>query len=599
MLENLLSKLGASTKITIGVSISPGIGLEMMEIDRTTGTVNKYSNRPLEYNHSTREITDYNQFREGLEELFAELHIPSTSNIILSLPNVYFGMIQLPLLLTDEAVTNAIISEVEQSYIFKRQRPVVGWTQIVSNIESENRTLAYTAIQETVLEGIQQVCEEIGCTLVGIETSYASLLRALYYTNSTIIQMQDNMTWNLMIIGQNSYSIISMIDTKIVEYYEEPLALKSFVDDEIYNAITTSAKLTLVGLPATHLFIVSETDLVSAEVLSLKMSVESEVNFMECNKYAQNELTPVNLNILPKKALQITPEIIGATTYPFCDFPMKLNLLQEHGTSGIAEEFKGYPRINIGNLEVELTPDFIKKIALIIGGALVLPMVFLILMLVNVIIPKEQTRLDELNTKIQQTNSAIAEYTDEAARGNSFDIYTTVSKICLNSKLALTYYGALGMSTPNKLWVTYYATNEAGKIDIKGKSANVEGVYSFYKSIKQLVINSDIKLRKLEIASSSLDDVISNVSSGPKYYEFEITNMTDAELNPPAPATNNAPAQPGPQMPTPELQQRRSLFPMGPTPPTPTPTPAPATTPPVPQPQNGALPSNLQKIEHF
>ena len=109
MLEDFLSKLGASTRITVGISVSPGVGLEMIEVDRLTSTVNKYANRPLDYNYSTREITDYGQFAMALEELFEELHIPKRSNIILSVPNVHFGMINLPILLTDEAITNAII----------------------------------------------------------------------------------------------------------------------------------------------------------------------------------------------------------------------------------------------------------------------------------------------------------------------------------------------------------------------------------------------------------------------------------------------------------------------------------------------------------
>lgn len=613
MLEDFLSKLGASTKITVGVSVSPSVGLEMMEIDRATGTVSKYAHKPLEYNHSTREITDYNQFQESLEELFEQLHIPKKSNIILSIPNVHFGMIQLPLLLTDEAVTNAIISEVEQSYIFKRQKPIISWTEVFSNIDTENRMLAYTAIQETVLDGITQACDEIGCTLVGVETSYASLLRALYYTNVTTEQMQDNVAWNLMIIGQNSYSIISIINKKIIEYYEEPLALKSFVDDEIYNAIITSAKLTLVGLPANHLFIISETDLVSAEVLSMKISVESAVSFLECNKYAQNELLPVDLNILPKLALQITPEAIGATVYPFCEFPIKLNLIQEKDVgSGLFDESLGYPRVNIGNLEVELTPDFIKKLSLILGAILVLPLVFVTLLLVNVIIPKEQAKLNDLTAKIQQTNAAIAEYADTASKENAFDLNSTINKICADDKTKLTYYDALGVSIPNKLWITYYMSNEADKIDIKGKSANVESVYTFYKNLKQMVNNSDIKLRKLEIASESLDDVVSNISSGPKYYDFEITNMSEAELNPPAapqaPAAGTESGTPQPSTPgIPDwLKPKASPAPA----PGAAPAPAPATSPPPPPPpppppaptppaSSEQLPKNLQKIEKF
>ena len=603
MLKEFLSKLGASTRITVGVAVSPGLGLEMIEVDGLTKTVNKYAFKPLEYNYSSREIADYDQFREALDELFDELHIPKKSNVVLSIPNVHFGMINLPLLLTDEAVTNAIISEVEQSYIFKRLEPLISWGEVHSNVDTENRSLAYTAIQKTVLESINEACNEVGCRLVGVENSYSSLLRALQYTDSAKEQMKENVTWNLMLIGQNSYSILSMTGKKITEYYEEPLALKSFVDDEIYNAITTSAQLTLAGLPANYLLIVSETDLVSAEVLSIKIPVECTVKFLECNKYAQSELLPANLNILPKVALQITPEAIGVATSQICDYPLKLNLIQgrdgENDAIGVAADASDFPRINVGGLEIELTPEFIKKISIILGAALVLPLFVLSLWMGNVFIPKEQAKLAELTAKIQTTTEAIAKYTN--AGDQTFNLKAATDKIIMQNKSKLAYYGALGMSIPNKLWVSYYVTNEAGKIDIKGKSTDVESVYTFYKGMKQLVNGSDIRLYKLEIPTDSIDSVI-NTTGAPKYYEFEITDMTEAELAPPAaPAAATTPEQ------TAQPEQKGGLFNFGRPKPIPTGSSAPGETTapaaPAASPSapagNGQMPPNLQKIEQF
>lgn len=594
MIEDFLGKLGASTRITIGVAISPNVGLEMIEVDRTTGTVSKYANRPLAYNHSTREITDYNEFRSALEELFDELHIPRKSNIILSLPNVHFGMISLPLLLMDDAITNVIISEVEQSYIFKRHEPVVSWSEITSNIDTENRTLAYTAIQKSALTEISNVCNEIGCKLVGVEDSYTSLLRALHYSTLAQDQMQDGITWNLMIIGQNSYSIISMSGKKIIEYYEEPLALKSFVDDEIYNAITSSAQLTLAGLPANHLFIVSETDLVSAEVLSMKMPIESSIKFLECNKYTQNEIIPVNLNVLLKTAMQITLAAIGVAVLPFCDFPLKLNLISEQ-EEGFAPDESESPRINVGGLEIELTPDFIKRISSIVAGVVLLPMFIIFLLLKQAIIPSQQAKLDALNSQITEKNQAISKYSTGGS--DTFSIEAVSERLVSQNANKLSYYGALGLTVPNNLWITYFMSNSSNKIDIKGKSTSVEGVYTFYKNLKQTVNNSDVRLYKLEIASSSIDDVVESVSSVSKTYDFEITNMTAEELNPPAAGAAAAPGTATPAAPA-----------AG--------TPAPTTAPngQTPQPGNifsgnGSAPpaptgnkppaANLEKIENF
>lgn len=606
IIEDFLAKLGASTKITVGVSVSPSIGLEMIEIDRLTGTINKYAHRPLEYNHSTREIADYKQFQTSLEKLFEDLHIPKKSNVVLSLPSVHFGMVNLPLLLTDEAITNAIISEVEQSYIFKRQEPVISWAEVYSNIDTENRVLVYSAIQEAALSEIKDVCSEIGCTLVGVENSYASLIKALHYSGQAEEQMKDGTTWNLMVIGQNSYSILSMTDKKIMEYYEEPLALKSFVDNEIYNAITTSAQLTLAGLPATYLTIVSETDMVSAEVLSMKITVESTVKYIECNKYTQAELLPSNLNILTKMALQVTLEAIGAAIYPHTSFPLKLNLIQDKDSELASSlDATGYPKVTIGNLEIELTPDFLKRVALILGGIIILPMILLSFAMSNIIIPKEQAKLDDINTRMEQTKGSIDKYSN-SQKENAFDVKLTTEKILTQNKTKLTYYSALGMSIPSKLWVTYYMTNENGQIDIKGQSTTVDGVYTFYKNLKQLVNNSDIRLYKLEISSASIDDVVADVSGSTKNYDFEITNMADVEINPAAAgdaskkgAANNAqPAnnQPGADKNKTPFAANNPLFGANNNQPSGNPSPP----PPNPTPQGGdQLPKNLQKIDKF
>lgn len=598
MLKDFLSKLGASTKITVGVSVSPGVGLEMIEVDRATGTIVKYGNKPLDYNYSSREITDYDQFAGALSELFEDLEISSSSNIILSIPNIHFGMIKLPILLTDDAITNAIISEVEQSYIFKRQEPVVGWHEIFSNPDTENRTLVYTAIQENALNEIIEKCREVGCTLAGVEISYASLLKALHFSEVTKEQMKENVTWNLMLIGQNSYSIISMVDKKIMEYYEEPLALKSFVDDEIYNAITTSSQVTLSSLPANHLFIVSETDLVSAEILSLKIEAGGTVKFLECNKFAQSELIPVSLDVLPNLALQITPEAIGAAIYPFSDFPLKLNVISGSDDLLSTEDSSTCPKMNIGNLEIELTPAFIKRVALLVSGIIILPIFILNLVLSQFLIPREQTQLDTLSAKISTTSLTIEKY-GAAAKTNTFDSKYSINKIVEQNKLKLNYYDALGISVPKRLWVTYYILVDSGKIDLKGKADNVQSVYDFYKDIKQMINNSDVRLYKLEIDSGLIDDVVADIPSSSKTYNFEITNMAEAELNPPPPTGTDGKSpttadgttqQPNSTEQKNVFQIGKPLFQLGK--PSSEQTPSDGRVPP-------AIPNNLERIEKF
>lgn len=550
MLKDLLAKLGISAKGTVGVVVSPGLGVEMIEVDKLTGTVSKYGNRHLEYNSSTREIANYEAFGTAISELFDELHISPKSNVVLSLPSVYFGISDLPMLLTEDAVGNALISEAEQSYIFKRHEPVMSWCCIDSNFDTETKTYAYSAIQQNVVDSINEVFDGIGCTAVAIESSYASLFRALSYSDLAKEQMQDGASWNLLVVMQNNYSIFSLEGKKIISYTEEPLALKSFVDDEIYNAIKASAQLTLSGLVANYLFIISETDLVSSEVLSMKLSSECPVQFLECNKFAQNEILPVSLNILPKFALQITPEAIGSAAFFNCNYPLKLNVMQKEDEGDISEGPSPDEalKINIGKMEFTLTKASLQKIFIILAIALVLPLVGIFFLLNNTLIPREQGKLTNLGTKEQSFKTEIDTY-NNAKKTVTFDPKATVKDIIAKNKTKLAYYMALGVSIPNKLWITEYKLQGDSKVDIKGQSNNVEGIYSFYKSLKQLVDNSDIRLYKLELNSGSIDDVVFDIKDVNRVYSFEITNMSDGELSPRPPAGTQDPnaqsAQPG------------------------------------------------------
>lgn len=95
-------------------------------------------------------------------------------------------------------------------------------------------------------------------------------------------------------------------------------------------------------------------------------------------------------------------------------------------------------------------------------------------------------------------------------------------------------FTALGESVPKKLWVTYFSAQDDGQIDVKGEASNVEDIYLFFRNMKDSLLNTQLRLHKLEMKSNSVDDAVSSNPNKPAVYEFEVTNMTAAELNPPA-----------------------------------------------------------------
>ncbi len=531
MLNQLISQLGANTKMTVGVTVSPSIGLEMIEVNLKSKTIEKYACKPLEYDYAKREIADYNRFREVLDSLFEDLKINKKCNIVLTLPSVHFGSVTLPSMLSDEGITSAIISEVEQvSYIFKRQDPVISWfDNSAINDDKDNKTILYSAIQQSALDEINAACVEIGCSIAAIETAPNSLLKALSYNQLAEEQMAPNTLWNLMIINPNSYSIITLNGKNIVEYREEPLALRSFVNDEIYDAIISSTQLTLQTVPLNYLYIVSKTDLVSAEVLSMKIPFNGNIKFLESNKYVQNPLMQASYNILPNMVLKITPEAIGSGIYNVSDYPLKFNLI---GTNAASTEIalEEYPKIKIGNTEVELTSAFVRKFAMLLAAIIVVPSL-IILFVLNYLTNSEQQKLDTINSEIDSMKKELAKY-EGIDKKNTFDEKLEINTIYDLNKTKFIYYSAIGANMPKDTWLIYLKLYDNKKVDIIGRSTSVENVYKFYKGLKMSVIDSDLRLNRLEMSADTVGNtVIEDYNTiKPKFYEFEITNLTESEL---------------------------------------------------------------------
>lgn len=529
-LNNILSQLGVGSKETVYLSVTPGVGLELIQLDLQSRTVKNYSYRPLEYNESLREIADMEMFKNAVLELFEELKINLKSNVVLNLPMVLLGSKELPLLLADEAVQEALTSEVEQSYIFKRYEPVVSWCDS-NNVQSGDlRKLFYSAVQKNVIEDIKNVLVELGITLAGVEISLTSVLKALAFSGLAQEQMKENVSWNLMLITPSGYSICSMIGKNIVDYYDEPLAIKSFEGDEIYNAINASAQITLMSYPANYLYIVSETDMVSAELLANRLQTESIINYIENNSFKKQDVIPVSLEVLEDTAHKISLEAIGIATGNSVSLPVKFNFMVAGSGGDVVAEDPNEPiHVVLGSSEFDISPNAARNVALLVAILLLVPFgaAFIGIPMIG---QQKQAKLDDVNARLEQTNSEIKRLQEEQNKTNDFDVNSEIEKVMSSNRSKLMGYTALGESVPKNLWLTYFAAKGDGKFDIKGESENVEAVYVFFKNMKDSLINTQLRLQKLQMKSDSVDEAVTIDVNAPTDYEFEITNMSNTEL---------------------------------------------------------------------
>lgn len=544
-------------KNTVYLSITPGVGLELIEIDTHAKVVKNYAYRPLEYNDSLREIGSMDAFKNAVTELFDELKINIKSNVVLNLPLVLLGSKELPLLLDDDAVTEALISEVEQSYIFKRYEPLISWIDVNNSQSGDMRKLFYSAVQKNVVEDIKNALTELGATLTGIEISLTSILKALAFSGLAEEQMKDGMSWNLMIISSNGYSICSMVGKNLIDYYEEPLAIKSFEGEEIYNAINASAQITLMSYPANYLYVVSETDLVSAELLTSRMSVDGVVNFLENNSFKKQDVIPTSLEVLEDTARKISLEAIGIGATPAVNIPVKFNFTGQAGTGDAILENPDDPvHVVLGSTEFDISPNNARNLALIFALIILIPALILFLV-VPMVANKKQAQLDEVNSTLQKVQAEVKRLEDEQNKSGNFDVNAEIKKVLGTNRSKLMSYTALGEAVPKKLWLTYFTAKDDGKLDIKGESSNVEDVYTFYRNMKDSLIDTKLRLHKLEMKSNSVDDAVTIDPNAPTDYEFEITNMTAEELNP-----QPANAQQQPQQEPAKEENKRGMKPL-------------------------------------
>ena len=541
-LNSILSQLGVGSKDTVYLSVTPGIGLELIQLDIQSRTVKNYAYRPLEYNEALRELSDIEGFKNAVTELFNELKVPLKSSVVLNLPMVLFGSKEFPLLLADDAVTEALTSEVEQSYIFKRYEPVISWADANNSQSGDLRKLFYSAIQKNVIDDIKNALNELGITLAGVETSLTSILKALAFTGLATEQMKDNVSWNLMLISQNGYSICSMIGKNVVDYYEEPLAIKSFEGEEIYNAINASAQITLMSYPANYLYVISETDMVSAELLSKRLQADGIINFWENNSFKKQDALPVSLEVLEETAHKISLEAIGVAVGNNVNLPIKFNFMSGSSSDGISDDPNEPVHVVLGSSEFDISPNAARNVALAFAVIILIPAIIAFLV-VPMVANQKQSLLDDVNSRLQQTDAEIKRLQEEQNKQNDFDVNAEIKKVLTDNRAKLMAYTALGEAVPKNLWVTYFVAKDDGKFDIKGDSSNVEDIYLFFRNMKDSLISTKLRLHKLEMKSDSVDDAVTIDPNQPTDYEFEVTNMTATELKPPPPPDPNAQQQ--------------------------------------------------------
>jgi len=519
---NFLSQ--ANQKQIVGIALTPGIGLEAVILDKNKSTILNYGRKKVDYNFSTREIQDYVQFKTSIVELMDEMKIPPKSLTYLILPNVYFDFLEIAAVVSDPEIKTAILSKAEEFYLFKREEPASGWCEIANPDGGSQKKFAYSSFQKRAIDEIKEIITDIGLHLVGVESSYSATLRGLYLTGAIDDVILEESSWTAMLINTNSYVLFQMDGKNLLDYSEVPLAIKSFSMEEAYQAIVSSSSQLLSNFSSTKLYIISQTDDICAEVLKRQLQFDRDIIAIDSNKYSKKPPMEV-LSAADFGAVNsLTLAAIGAACIK-SDFGLVMNVLQDDPDANLGV----YLTTNFLGTQIEVTSELVDRLAIV-------AIVFCALLFGSLIGAacffdgQAQNKLSDLNNEIQSVDAQIAaESKDE--KKEEIDMTVVIDEVAASNVTAINFYDSIATDIPKNVWLTKYYNKSGDQIAVRGIAESIVDIYEYYKNLRIVSPQSDIKLTELKVVTddnqSEDSKFLANLSIDKdvdRLYSFEISN---------------------------------------------------------------------------
>lgn len=519
--------------VVIGVSVTPEIGLEVAQIDFATRTVLKYANRPLEYDINRRDIADLDIFKETLKDIMDELAIPKGASVVLNLPTVVFKVNDYPAALDEAQVSNAIEDELSELPIFQNTEPCSSAT-VLPNSTIQFNKVAYTAAQRATIVEVVMAIKDLGYKTLAIDTSVNSTLNALMLKER--VNVEGDVSWVLLLVENNCCRIIPMNGRNYVDAFEERISIGEVLGDaENYSTVISAVSPLLKNLPSQYLCVVSKTNIISAEILASKLSYPAPIIHQEANSFSNEAFMDISPDVDESLAPIISLDIIGAGIYQnFLPYSSThFNLFNKSLGDIYLEEQP--PEFTIAGHRIVLSIENLIKIFIVLAILIAIPALIAFFIL-NKNIKTEQDTIADLDAKIQQITKFLKD--NESVSSDLFDEGDEIRVGLEHNKNIYSYYTIIGTEIPKKLWLTHIKFGD--KTTIEGQADNLESVYAFFRSIKDYNPESEIKLQKLGLASSSqsqmLDDSSQDfetdsilTSMNADFYEFRISDEPEVK----------------------------------------------------------------------
>ena len=510
----------------VGVSISPEMGLEVAEVDYSSGTVIKYGRKSVEYSAGKRELADLDLFKETLQDLLEEMNIQRGTELVLNFPTVSFKVADFPAAMETLQLESAIEEELYDNPYLKNYEPCYSYTTVSSSLQFNK--IAYTALQKSTIIELVLSIKEMGYKIAAIDTAASSVLHALIYLNR--VNTDPDTNWVLLTVDSNCCRVLSMMGKNYLDAYEETISIGDVLSDaENYASVIAAIEPILRNLPSKYLCVVSKTSIISAEVLSNKITYSAPIIYQEANGYLKEPFLNLSPLVDEEYTKSISLDVIGAAIYYEYKNISQVGFNLFNKTLG--EVFLSEQPPSIMGGKIVFSNGF-----LITLGIIVAVIIALIVALISGTFAIKNAQMRSQIEEMEQEINKIQRFLDKHPNisSNDFDEGEEVKKGLTHNKNIYSYYTIVGTEIPQKLWLTYLKLSD--KTTIEGQADNIESVYSFFRCIKDYDPKSDITLQELGLATASprsfseseLNEEKLLTTLDADFYEFRISN--DNEL---------------------------------------------------------------------
>ncbi|MCD7880050.1 MAG: hypothetical protein LUG16_08985, partial [Candidatus Gastranaerophilales bacterium] len=484
-MSGLLSAVGFRIRKHVGISISASGFIELVYVDKKSKKVLAYAAGNIKYNSAIREIIDYDEFAEVVQDLFNEAGLdPRECTVTLNIPNVHFGIEDIEDSASEQYLIEDIQTNLEDLYIFKRNEPVISKCVMERVMGRSNRSVIYGAVQQKASDEIVRRFDTIiEAELVRIDTSYSSMLKAIQFCDRFEQYVRKGQRTQIILVSSNSCCSFYLEGNILVSLKEEILAVKSYSSDEVYSAISKIATESINNNKPTKLLIISETDEVNSELVARGIPFDGGVDYLNKNLNASDQfidISPNSSSIDENMISYLTIEAVGAAVSDYDDYPLNINFIQGD---------KALPKmVEVGEYEIEILrfAVFVVFVAILAGALVGFLSGFVMTQIKN-------SQKDTIKSLETQKNDIFKR--KEKAEGNQTEnIFPVLTRIVDNNKNVIEVYAALGECTPESIYINKFVANEKGGIGIQGEAKTSESVQEFIKGLK--VKNDDLMVTK-------------------------------------------------------------------------------------------------------